>query len=64
MIDWDEDEYLFNDESYEQFHQYDDFFSDNILKNSGLKKDNNVRRQFVSEPVSYTHLTLPTIYSV
>ena len=49
MIDWDEDEYLFNDESYGQFHQYDDFFSDNILKNSGLKKDNNVRRQFVSE---------------
>jgi len=55
MIDWDEDEYLFNDESYGQFHQYDDFFSDNILKNSGFdvfkarKKDNNARRQFVSE---------------
>ena len=55
MIDWDEDENLFSDGPYGQFYQYDDYFSDSILKHSGfnvfkaVKKDNNARRQFVSE---------------
>ena len=58
MSDWDEDEKFSDDGSYEQFHQYDDYFSDNSLKNSGFdvlkagkkqKKDNNSRRQFILE---------------
>ena len=36
MSDWDEDENFSIDGSYEQFHKYDDYFSDNILQNSGL----------------------------
>ena len=55
MSDWDEDEKFYCNGSYEQFHQYDDYFSDIILQNSGLdgfkagKIDSNVQRQLVSE---------------
>ena len=36
---------------------------DNLVKSSNLKDYGGFTRDF-STPVSYTHLTLPTIYSV